>query len=1266
MATKTTGSLTVKSTSTIDTALDYSADFTTKFTYTESTGAGANAFTIHSDTTAVALSLKGIRDDVLIINGYSGDYTAKLAGSKLTLTNNNQIITVALAAKSIVKLQFLDGSKDVNLTEKTLGGDSLITKTGILHINGMNSHELTSVTTAVKAALTDVNKKNYATVDAAIISDNTLVISKALTDKSGKPYATVDAAITSNDAAITTQALTDTSVTPNVSYPNLNAAIISNDDTIISQALTGTNFPTIASLISAYNKFALQSLTSFKVDALTPATMLPASTVSVSEGATAYFKVSLTNRGTGDYSVKTMLTGTIATPDSDFVNSLTLDNASIAAGIRFNPTTGILTIPASSQSISAILSTTIKNDIVSSEAGEKVNLVISDAQGASVASLGTTDIASVTILDVLPPTFSVTANTGPVLEGASTTFTVSLANHAVSDYSVNVKLNGTNAVQGSDFSALTLDPTTPATIKFDSAKGILTIPAAAATTSVKFNTTINTDNRVETGQSVTLALSQDTTNSANTNTLITSTASSTTAVITDTTPSFSVTAASTTVDKGKAASFTISLANASTGDYKVNLAATTLNSSILNTLALDSATSNTGITFDGSILTIPAATITAANKLPVKAVLTSLTNPIDNTSISLALSNPTGTNVATAPAPVTISINNVLATSLTSDIDSIITPDNSNTLVLATSLTVNANATLFDSVKDNGINDNDMMNIITNTWPISPAKTIVIDKIETINLTALGTITVDNSTITGVNNFNIKNSTATVTLDKIASASTILGLEGSLVNNLTAKYKTAPKITDTLTLVLNNATNAIFTVDSGFGFAELNVMNASSLTSFDGKVSTLTISGLAPLTVGDTTAITGLIGVTNLELTNNNVIKFGNIGTNGTATTYITTFKAPTNTGGITTGLIQGATGGFTMQLGAGVDSISVQDNTAASTNINDIRLGAGNDSLTLTKGASGNTYISGEDGNDSISISGANSAASLINTIDGGNGDDRITIGASVTGSYLISGGAGYDVITDGAGSNVIDGGADADTITGGGGSDTITGGTGNDTIYVDSGTDTLTDFTIGSDKLTISSGAIAYVYASGVANYSNDVTNSGKLYIDGSQTYAGILLTSAENITGSSGADSIKGGAGNDTITGGLGIDSISAGAGIDTITDFKVGEDTLTILSGATAKVSFIGGTTVTYNAVSNSGILNISIAAGTTTVTGSTGTDSITGSAGTDSIDGGAGNDTIVGGLGNDTIIGGSSDTITVDAGTDTITNFNIVNDTLTIN
>jgi Ca2+-binding RTX toxin-like protein len=81
-------------------------------------------------------------------------------------------------------------------------------------------------------------------------------------------------------------------------------------------------------------------------------------------------------------------------------------------------------------------------------------------------------------------------------------------------------------------------------------------------------------------------------------------------------------------------------------------------------------------------------------------------------------------------------------------------------------------------------------------------------------------------------------------------------------------------------------------------------------------------------------------------------------------------------------------------------------------------------------------------------------------------------------------------------------------------------------------------------------------------------------------------------------------------------------------------------------------------VNYNPVSNLGILDITIEAGTSSVTGSIGADSITGSAGSDSIDGGAGNDTITGGLG--------SDSITASIGTDTITDFTIGADQLTIN
>jgi hypothetical protein len=176
----TIGSATVQSTSTIDFPLDYSNDFTSKFIYTEATVAGANAFNIHSDTASVVLSLVGTSGDVLIIDGYSGDYTAKLSGSKLTLENNNQVITVALAAKSIVTLRFYDGPKIVNLAEQTLGGNSLITKTGVLHIDGVTARELMSVTTAVKAALTDKSGKSYSTVDAAITSNDATVISAAL------------------------------------------------------------------------------------------------------------------------------------------------------------------------------------------------------------------------------------------------------------------------------------------------------------------------------------------------------------------------------------------------------------------------------------------------------------------------------------------------------------------------------------------------------------------------------------------------------------------------------------------------------------------------------------------------------------------------------------------------------------------------------------------------------------------------------------------------------------------------------------------------------------------------------------------------------------------------------------------------------------------------------------------------------------------------------------------------------------------------------
>jgi Ca2+-binding RTX toxin-like protein len=255
------------------------------------------------------------------------------------------------------------------------------------------------------------------------------------------------------------------------------------------------------------------------------------------------------------------------------------------------------------------------------------------------------------------------------------------------------------------------------------------------------------------------------------------------------------------------------------------------------------------------------------------------------------------------------------------------------------------------------------------------------------------------------------------------------------------------------------------------------------------------------------------------------------------------------------------------------------------------------------------------------------------------------------------------------------ITGSTGADSIIGGSGDDTITLGFGNDTITAALGNDIITDFSPISDKLIISNGASATVFTSGTADFSTSVTNSGTgtLIIDGRRNHLGVMVTNAENTTGSTGADEIYGGSGNDTITGGLGNDTIDGkegsdniivNSGTDTINNYLPSTDTLTINAGATAHVYTSGSNSysVTNNGtlyVTNNGTLYIDgiAAVGTQTITGSTGRDSIVG---------GAYNDTITGGDGDDTISGGSGrNTINVDSGTDTITDFLLSYDTLNV-
>lgn len=156
------------------------------YTWTESAVIGANTFNISKDTTKAALNLTGVTGDILNIKGYSGDYTASLSGSKLTLDSNNQVISVTLAKSSTVTLKFLDGNKIVDFTSaKTpkLDGVSLTSKA--LHIDGVTAH--------VAAALTDTSGTFFKDINAAIAAN----VKTALT---GTSFGTIQELLTSYNA----------------------------------------------------------------------------------------------------------------------------------------------------------------------------------------------------------------------------------------------------------------------------------------------------------------------------------------------------------------------------------------------------------------------------------------------------------------------------------------------------------------------------------------------------------------------------------------------------------------------------------------------------------------------------------------------------------------------------------------------------------------------------------------------------------------------------------------------------------------------------------------------------------------------------------------------------------------------------------------------------------------------------------------------------------------------------------------------------------
>lgn len=320
----------------------------------------------------------------------------------------------------------------------------------------------------------------------------------------------------------------------------------------------------------------------------------------------------------------------------------------------------------------------------------------------------------------------------------------------------------------------------------------------------------------------------------------------------------------------------------------------------------------------------------------------------------------------------------------------------------------------------------------------------------------------------------------------------------------------------------------------------------------------------------------------------------------------------------------------------------STGSGTASYLIFNDQGAGTGQTTtLNLLGSSDVNIYASGKGGDatDRLVINGTSYSGSALTvtadasgatglvTVLGSNSADRITI---ASGASTIVGGSGNDTITGGAAADSITGDAGNDTIVFSAGADTVTGGAGSDTFRIGAGSTgtTVTDFLLGTDKITLT--------GTGTVLDATSVTiTSG--YFNSGGGHAVLLQTDGTNV-----------------------VANVNSGVGDDWSTSLVFGTST-TAYSAATGTSAIKLGSSADNLSLANGGASG----AGDRTVALGSGDDTITltgaNAGGTNNgvtISGGAGNDTIAA-----SILAGSGGVAVVKFeatasanGTDTITGF----------
>ncbi|MBR1806640.1 MAG: hypothetical protein IJ774_09700, partial [Selenomonadaceae bacterium] len=320
------------------------------------------------------------------------------------------------------------------------------------------------------------------------------------------------------------------------------------------------------------------------------------------------------------------------------------------------------------------------------------------------------------------------------------------------------------------------------------------------------------------------------------------------------------------------------------------------------------------------------------------------------------------------------------------------------------------------------------------------------------------------------------------------------------------------------------------------------------------------------------------------------------------------------------------ANGGKDVVKGFGNDdTIKITDGSAVTASVknSDIIVKAGSATMTLKNAATG-THLNVVDSagetlidetvySDRIVVDDGATLLSAFSSSSFAAEDPIVKVdGSAVTRKFSLTGGEDNNTLIGGTGANFINGVSGENILTGGKGNDTFVAGNGNDTI-TDYGVGTdkislaadISDFSVEGDdviisfdddkSVTIADGAGKKIYFLQNGKSSTEIFDAGGkmntaktsitlnsatddytaastiVTIDGSLTEGVNIVGNAKNnkIFGSDGDDTLNGGTKNATITGGGGEDIFVYESGKVVITDYVSGDDRISLTASPTSE-------------------------------------------------------------------------------------------------